>query len=308
MGASTCIFQTIDRTPSIDSEDKKGKALSYVRGEIDFQDIHSSYPSRPDTPILQGLNLRIPVSKTVGLVGGSGSRKSTAFDGRVNIPKATFPSAFDTAYDVIAEAGSMNNDLSKGGNGIGSVFAILDRKSEIDPNQMIFKGLNLKIDAEKTMALAGPSGSGKATIFGLIERFYDPMKQAVFIDRQDIKSFNLRILRSHIALVSQEPTLFAGTIRENIACGKEDARESEIRKAAVDHGMKDGYDTSCGERGVQLSGGQKQRIALARAILKDPSILLLDEATSALDSVSESLVEEDDGWQNMLRLSRMERS
>ena len=72
--------------------------------------------------------------------------------------------------------------------------------------------------------------------------------------------------------------------------------------------MKDGYDTYCGERGVQLSGGQKQRIALARAILKDPSILLLDEATSALDSVSESLVEEDDGWQNMLRLSRMERS
>ncbi|KAJ6980147.1 hypothetical protein NC653_028077 [Populus alba x Populus x berolinensis] len=130
------------------------------------------------------------------------------------------------------------------------------------------------------MALAGPSSSGKATIFGLFERFYDPMKQAVFINRQDIKSFNLRILRSHIALVSQEPTL----------------------------GMKDGYDTYCGERGVQLSGGQKRRIALARAILKDPSILLLDEATSALDSVSESLVEEDDGWQNMLRLSRMERS
>ncbi|KAJ6980146.1 hypothetical protein NC653_028077 [Populus alba x Populus x berolinensis] len=147
MGASTRIFQTIDRTPSIDSEDKKGKALSYVRGEIDFQDIHSSYPSRPDTPILQGLNLRIPASKTGGLVGGS--------------------------------------------------------------------------------------SSGKATIFGLFERFYDPMKQAVFINRQDIKSFNLRILRSHIALVSQEPTLFAGTIRENIACGKEDARESEIQKAAV---------------------------------------------------------------------------
>lgn len=98
---------------------------------------------------------------------------------------------------------------------------------------MIFKGLNLKIDAEKTVALARPSGSGKATIFGLIERFYDPMKQAVFINRQDIKSYNLRILRSHIALVSQEPTLFAGTIRENIACGKEDSRESEIQKAAV---------------------------------------------------------------------------
>ncbi|XP_011030854.1 PREDICTED: putative multidrug resistance protein [Populus euphratica] len=233
-----------------------------------------------------------------------------------------------TAY-VIAEAGSMTNDISKGGNAIRTIFAILDRKSEIDPfnsfdasnirrklngqvefnnvyfayptrpDQMIFKGLNLKIDAGKTMALVGPSGSGKSTVIGLIERFYDPLKGAVFIDRQDIKSYNLRMLRSHIALVSQEPTLFAGTIRENIAYGKENARESEIRKAAVVanahefiSGMKDGYDTYCGERGVQLSGGQKQRIALARAILKDPSILLLDEATSALDSVSESLVQE----------------
>ncbi|KAF9672949.1 hypothetical protein SADUNF_Sadunf11G0097500 [Salix dunnii] len=233
-----------------------------------------------------------------------------------------------TAY-VIAEAGSMTNDLSKGGNAIRTIFAILDRKSEIDPNNslnasnirrklnglvefnnvffayptrpdlMIFNGLNLKIDAGMTVALVGPSGSGKSTIIGLIERFYDPLKGAVFIDRQDIKSYNLRMLRSHIALVSQEPTLFAGTIRENIAYGKEGARESEIRKAAVVanahefiSGMKEGYDTYCGERGVQLSGGQKQRIALARAILKDPSILLLDEATSALDSVSESLVQE----------------
>jgi ATP-binding cassette subfamily B (MDR/TAP) protein 1 len=167
-----------------------------------------------------------------------------------------------TAY-VIAEAGSMTNDISKGGNAIRTIFAILDRKSEIDPNnsfdasnirrklngqvefnnvyfayptrpdQMIFKGLNLKIDAGKTVALVGPSGSGKSTVIGLIERFYDPLKGAVFIDRQDIKRYNLRMLRSHIALVSQEPTLFAGTIRENIAYGKENARESEIRKAAV---------------------------------------------------------------------------
>lgn len=165
-----------------------------------------------------------------------------------------------TAY-IIAEAGSMTNDLSKGGNAIRSVFAILDRRSEIDPentcgldikrelqghvelknvffayptrpNQMIFKGLNLKIDAGKTVALVGPSGSGKSTVIGLIERFYDPLKGSIFIDGQDIKNYNLRMLRSYIALVSQEPTLFAGTIRENIAYGKEDAKESEIRKAA----------------------------------------------------------------------------
>jgi ATP-binding cassette subfamily B (MDR/TAP) protein 1 len=233
-----------------------------------------------------------------------------------------------TAY-TIAEAGSMTKDISRGSNAVGSVFAILDRKSEIvpdsswgldasksnirgrvelknvyfsypsRPDQLIFKGLNLKIRSGTTVALVGPSGSGKSTVIGLIERFYDPTKGTVYIDERDIKDYCLRTLRSHIALVSQEPTLFAGTIHDNIAYGRSDAKESEIRKAAMlanahefISGMKDGYETYCGERGVQLSGGQKQRVALARAILKNPSILLLDEATSALDSVSESLVQD----------------
>ncbi|CAH1444447.1 unnamed protein product [Lactuca virosa] len=233
-----------------------------------------------------------------------------------------------TAY-TIADAGSMTKDISRGSNAVGSVFAILDKTTEIDPDtswgresikgnirgrvelknvffaypsrpdQMVFKGINLKIRQGTSMALVGPSGSGKSTVIGLIERFYDPLKGAVFIDERDIKDYNLRALRLHIALVSQEPTLFAGTIHENIAYGKPGAKESEIRKAAMlanahefISGMKDGYETYCGERGVQLSGGQKQRIALARAMLKNPSILLLDEATSALDTVSESLVQE----------------
>ncbi|XP_047334614.1 putative multidrug resistance protein [Impatiens glandulifera] len=232
-----------------------------------------------------------------------------------------------TAY-TIAEAGSMTKDLSRGTNAIRSVFSILDRKSEIDPkislvdttnasirgrvelknvffaypsrpNQLIFKGMSLKVAAGTTVALVGQSGSGKSTVIGLIERFYDPSKGLVLIDDRDIRHYNLRFLRSHIGLVSQEPTLFAGTIRENIAYGKRKAKEAEIKKAALRanahefiSGMKDGYETYCGERGVQLSGGQKQRIALARAILKNPSILLLDEATSALDSVSENSVQE----------------
>ncbi|KAF9592501.1 hypothetical protein IFM89_015072 [Coptis chinensis] len=119
------------------------------------------------------------------------------------------------------------------------------------------------------------------------------------IDGINIKSYNLRSLRSHIALVSQEPALFAGTIRENIVYGRESATEAELIKSATlanSHefisSMKDGYETLCGERGVQLSGGQKQRIALARAILKSSAILLLDEATSALDSRSENLVQD----------------
>ncbi|KAK6242192.1 hypothetical protein SCA6_007581 [Theobroma cacao] len=227
----------------------------------------------------------------------------------------------------IADTGSMTSDLAKGGGAIKRIFAILDRRSEIEPEdlkgieveqtnkgqielkyvffsyparptEMIFTGLSLKIEAGKTMALVGQSGSGKSTIIGLIDRFYDPQSGSVLIDEYDIKSYNLRNLRSHIALVSQEPTLFAGTIRENIAYGKEKVSEAEVRKAAIIanahefiSSMKDGYDTYCGERGVQLSGGQKQRIALARAILKNPLILLLDEATSALDSESESLVQ-----------------
>ncbi|KAI3779497.1 hypothetical protein L2E82_09218 [Cichorium intybus] len=227
----------------------------------------------------------------------------------------------------IADAGSMSSDLSKGGGAVRCVLAILDRKSEIDPDdsegltikringdielksvyfsypsrpeQMILQGLSLKIEAGKTVALVGQSGSGKSTVIGMIERFYDPMRGSILIDERDLKDYNLRDLRSHIALVSQEPTLFAGSIRYNIVYGKEEASESEIRKAAklanaheFISSMKDGYETYCGERGVQLSGGQKQRIALARAILKNPTILLLDEATSALDSVSENLVQE----------------
>ncbi|XP_045812361.1 ABC transporter B family member 15-like isoform X3 [Trifolium pratense] len=237
---------------------------------------------------------------------------------------------FVSTGKVIADvAGSMTNDLAKGSDAVGSVFAILDRSTKIEPddlegykvenligkielhdvhfayparpNMMIFQGFSIKIDAGKSTALVGESGSGKSTIIGLIERFYDPFKGTVTIDGRDIKSYNLRSLRKHIALVSQEPTLFGGTIRENIAYGAYDDKvdESEIieaSKAANAHdfisSLKEGYETLCGERGVQLSGGQKQRIAIARAILKNPEVLLLDEATSALDSQSEKIVQD----------------
>ncbi|KAK1410145.1 hypothetical protein QVD17_36679 [Tagetes erecta] len=229
---------------------------------------------------------------------------------------------------VIADAGTMTNDLAKGSDAVQSVFAVLDRYTLIEPEDpdgkkpevitghveirdvdfayparpdvMIFKGFSINIEAGKSTALVGHSGSGKSTIIGLIERFYDPMKGAVKIDGRDIKSYHLRTLRKYIALVSQEPALFAGTIRENIIYGSsEEVSESEMieaAKAANAHdfitGLKDGYATWCGDRGVQLSGGQKQRVAIARAILKNPAILLLDEATSALDSQSEKVVQE----------------
>ncbi|XP_048434899.1 ABC transporter B family member 15-like [Pyrus x bretschneideri] len=229
---------------------------------------------------------------------------------------------------VIADAGSMTTDLAKGADAVGSVFAVLDRYTKIEPEDpegleskaitghielhdihfayparpdvMIFKGFSIKIEAGKSTALVGQSGSGKSTIIGLIERFYDPIKGEVKIDGRDVKSYHLKSLRKHIALVSQEPTLFAGTIRENIVYGVSDKVDElevvEAASAANAHdfiaGLKDGYDTSCGDRGVQLSGGQKQRIAIARAILRNPVVLLLDEATSALDSQSEKVVQD----------------
>ncbi|KAL4336274.1 hypothetical protein GQ457_07G002110 [Hibiscus cannabinus] len=229
---------------------------------------------------------------------------------------------------MIAEAASMTSDLVKSSEVVSSVFAILDHCTRIEPddsngyvaeeitgsveihdvnfayparpNVIILKDFSFTIEAGRSTALVGQSGSGKSTIISLIERFYDPLKGVVKIDGRDIRSYNLRTLRKHIALVSQEPTLFAGTIRENILYGVSgETDESEVieaAKAANAHdfiaGLAKGYETWCGDRGVHLSGGQKQRIAIARAVLKNPRILLLDEATSALDSKSEKVVQE----------------
>ncbi|KAL5577121.1 hypothetical protein UlMin_018820 [Ulmus minor] len=167
------------------------------------------------------------------------------------------------------------------------------------PDVQIFSGFSLVVPSGTTAALVGQSGSGKSTVISLIERFYDPDAGEVLIDGVDLKSLQLRWIREKIGLVSQEPVLFATTIRENIAYGKENATEEEINTAIelanaakfVNEFPK-GLDTLAGEHGTQLSGGQKQRIAIARAILKDPRILLLDEATSALDSESERIVQE----------------
>lgn len=167
------------------------------------------------------------------------------------------------------------------------------------PDEQIFRGFSLAIPSGATVALVGQSGSGKSTVIGLIERFYDPQLGEVLIDGVNLKEFQLRWIRSKIGLVSQEPALFAASIRDNIAYGKDNATDEEIRAAAelanaskfIDK-MPQGFATPVGEHGTQLSGGQKQRIAIARAILKDPRILLLDEATSALDTESERIVQE----------------
>ncbi|WCJ27550.1 ABC transporter family protein [Euphorbia peplus] len=172
-------------------------------------------------------------------------------------------------------------------------FAYPSRKENL-----ILNGFSLSIPAGKTMALVGGSGCGKSTIISLVARFYDPLKGDILIDNNNIKDLDLKFLRCRIGAVSQEPALFAGTIKDNLKLGNMDADDQQLQDAAVmanAHSfisqLPNQYLTEVGERGVQLSGGQKQRIAIARAILKNPPILLLDEATSALDSESEKLVQ-----------------
>ncbi|KAK1303803.1 ABC transporter B family member 19 [Acorus calamus] len=166
-------------------------------------------------------------------------------------------------------------------------------------DKQILQGFSLSIPAGKVVALVGSSGCGKSTVISLIERFYDPSKGDIFIDNHSIKELDLKFLRKNIGVVSQEPSLFAGTVRDNLKVGNMDANDGMIENAASTanvhsfiSNLPNGYSTEVGERGVQLSGGQKQRIAIARAILKNPPILLLDEATSALDSESEKLVQD----------------
>ncbi len=163
----------------------------------------------------------------------------------------------------------------------------------------VLKDVTIVANKGETIAVVGPSGSGKSTLVALLLRFYDPESGTILIDGKDAKSYSLTDLRNNMAIVPQDVLLFGGSIKENIAYGKPDATIAEIAEAARKANALDfidsfpeKFETLVGERGVKLSGGQRQRIAIARAVLKDPSILILDEATSSLDSESERVVQE----------------
>ena len=226
--------------------------------------------------------------------------------------------------------------FTKASSSAEEIFRTIDRQSEIDPlneggivpttcvgdilinrvsfayparpDTTVLKSLQLSAPANKTVALVGSSGSGKSTIVGLLERWYDQPSGTIYLDGVDIQELNLHWLRTNIRLVQQEPVLFAGTVYENVAYGlfgtpKADLPAAEQR-ALVEKACKDayaeefierlpkGYDTQLGERAMNLSGGQKQRLAIARSIVSEPRVLLLDEATSALDPNAEKIVQQ----------------
>jgi len=169
---------------------------------------------------------------------------------------------------------------------------------ETRDNEQVLSNLSFAVKNGETVALVGASGAGKSTVFALAQRFYDVSSGRIMVDGIDIRNVAPADLRGRFAYVEQEPTIFAGTVTENIRFGKPDATDAEIRsaaQAALVHDfvvqLENGYNSIVGERGVMLSGGQKQRLAIARALLKDAPILLLDEATSALDAESERLVQ-----------------
>ena len=180
-----------------------------------------------------------------------------------------------------------------------SIMPDLEKLQKSFEEIQVLKNISLEAKKGETIAVVGPSGSGKSTLIGLLLRFYDPEKGTLYIDEKDAKSYSLTELRNNMAIVPQDVLLFGGTIKENIAYGKPNASISEINEAArkanalefIDT-FPEKFETIVGERGIKLSGGQRQRIAIARAVLKDPSILILDEATSSLDSESERVVQE----------------
>jgi ATP-binding cassette subfamily B protein len=188
------------------------------------------------------------------------------------------------------------------GNGVRALrveFAGVGFHYPSRPAQAVLQDLNLTIEAGQTVALVGPSGAGKTTVFALLQRFYDIDAGRLLLDGISVRELRLADLRAHIAVVPQDPVIFSGTVVDNIRYGRRDASDAQVMEAAraanVDEFLRrlpDGYASAVGERGLRLSGGQRQRVAIARAILKDAPLLLLDEATSSLDAESERVVQD----------------
>ncbi len=237
-----------------------------------------------------------------------------------------FIAALNNFFDPIQQLSQLYTTYQSGMAALDKIFGLLDEQPELadapdatdlprirgelrfddvsfrygseDDGQWALRDIDLVIVPGETVALVGETGAGKSTFAKLVARFYDPTEGAVLVDGHDLRSVTAGSLRSQMGMVPQEGFLFSGTVRENIAFGRPDATDREIRDAARGVGadefvmaLENGYDTQVGERGVQLSAGQRQLVAFARALVADPRILVLDEATSNVDVQTESLIE-----------------
>lgn len=293
---------------------RAGKAIDKVKS-LNMKSVRTGQLSTPVNEILVGLVL-------FGIIGYGGTQVATGTmtPGQLG----AFLAAFMLAYEPMKRMAQLNNKIQMGLGASERIFDLIDAdilvKDRPDAQEMsearpeiafrnvefqyeetdakALNGISFSASSGKVLALVGPSGGGKSTIINLIPRFYDVAAGSIEINGVDIKEVSLSSLRSHIALVSQDITIFDDTVSNNIRYSKPDATQEEIEAAArmaYAHDfivkMPEGYDTMLGEDGVRLSGGQRQRISIARAILRNAPILLLDEATSALDNESEQYIQ-----------------
>lgn len=317
---SALLTQTFQGIRQVKAYGREGWEAARMRSKIDdvrnlnIKNVRTGTINAPVNDTLVGLCV-------FGLIlyGGHKSAQGLLTPGEL----MSFITAFLMSYEPMKKIAKLNNTLQIGLGAAARVFEILDTRPTIGSghekpaitNPVItfsnvtfayesgegpaLDGATFVAEAGCVTALVGPSGGGKSTILNLLLRFYDPQSGNLAIDGTDVRSIDTAYLRAHIALVSQDITIFDDTAFANIAYGREGATEAEIveaAKAAHAHEfistLPNGYLTRLGENGVALSGGQRQRISLARAFLKNAPILLLDEATSALDTESEALVQE----------------
>ncbi len=298
-----------------DEAERSGKEISHVR-ELMIKSTNIGNLSTPVNETLVGF-----VVLGIIVYGGYKVAEGVTTAGEL----MSFITAFTLAYEPMKKLARLNNTLQVGLGAAERVFDMLDTEAKVkdregaqdatfEKPEIIFKNVEFNYDEDekkalndvsitipsgKVTALVGSSGSGKTTIMNLIPRFFDVTAGGIEIDGIDVRDLTMQSLRSNIALVSQDITIFDDDVWANIGYGKQDAYRDEIIKAAIaaeaDDFIRDlpkGYDTKLGEDGVMLSGGQRQRLSIARAILRDAPILLLDEATSALDNESERAIQE----------------
>lgn len=314
----TQIFQGIRQVKAYGMEDherqRAGAAIWRVR-MLMFKGVRVGNMSTPVNEALLGVALMFVI-----MYGGSQVVAGAMTVGGL----MSFIMAFALAYEPIRKLAKLNNNLQIGLGAADRIFEMMDmqpaiadkpgaialsvRQPSIAFDNVSFAyvadgvaaldGVSFTAEAGKVTALVGPSGSGKTTAINLVPRFYDVTGGRVLIDGNDVRQLTLDSLRRHVALVSQDITIFDDTVRANIAYGRMDASHAEIEEAAKAaaadefiRSLPNGYDTRLGEDGMKLSGGQRQRIAIARAMLRDAPILLLDEATSALDNEAERAIQ-----------------